>query len=83
LRELSLRDVYDPDLETVFYTVRDAVDTNDLLVRFQRLLCDKVEFDSETPMYIRFVVTDIRGNTNYLKFKKRKEKLIWNSEPIV
>lgn len=74
LRELGLRDVYDPDLETVFYMVRDAVDTNDLLDRFRRLCCDQVEFDCEKPTYIRFTVTDAQGNTNYLKFKKRKEK---------
>ena len=70
LRELCLRE--DVDLETVFYAVRDAVDTDDLLERFKRLSCDQIEFDTETVSYIRFVVTDVHGNTNYLKFKKKR-----------
>ena len=79
LRDLHLRDVYDPDLETIFYTVRDAVNTEDLLSRFQRLCSDSVEFDCETDAYIRFTVTDDCGNTNYLKFRKRGEYKRWKS----
>jgi hypothetical protein len=72
LRELCLRDGF--DLESIFYTVKDATDAADLLCRIRRLLCESVEFDSETASYIMFKVTDVCGNTNYLKFKKRKEK---------
>ena len=72
LRELCLRSEY--DLENVFHAVRDAEDTQDLLCRLRRLSCDQIEFDQESPTYIRFTVIDVMGNTNYLKFKKKKEK---------
>ena len=72
LRELCLRD--DADLEAVFHAVRDAEDAKDLLCRFRRLSYDTIDFDQETDKYILFTVLDVRGNTNYLKFKKRKEK---------
>lgn len=74
LRELCLRDEF--DLEAVFHAVRDAVDADDLLERFRRLCCDRIELDtiSVSPMYIRFIVIDVAGNKNYLKFKVRKEK---------
>lgn len=70
LRELCLRD--DVDLESVFYAARDAEDTQDLLGRLRRLSCDTIELDHETEHYIRFTVIDVTGNTNYLKFRKRK-----------
>ena len=72
LRELCLREEY--DLEAVFHAVRDAVDEQDLLIRFRRLSCDLIELDTTSASYIRFVVTDAYGNINYLKFKKRREK---------
>lgn len=72
LRELCLRD--DFDLEAVFHAVRDAVDEKDLLIRIRRISCDTIDIDTTSASYIRFIVTDVRGNTNYLKFKKRKEQ---------
>lgn len=72
LRELCLRN--DVDLEAVFYAARDAEDTKDLLCRLRRLSCDQIDFDQETNNYIRFTVIDVEGNTNYLKFKIKKEK---------
>lgn len=72
LRDLCLRDEY--DLEDVFYTVRDALDNHDLLCRLRRVCCDQIDFDTENPSYIRFIVLDVYGNTNYLKLRKRKEQ---------
>jgi hypothetical protein len=73
LKELSLRE--DFYLEDVFYAVKEATDEFDLLERFRRICCDPIELDkvSKSPMYIRFTVTDAMGNTNYLKFKTKKE----------
>ena len=67
LRELCLRDEY--YLEDVFYAVKEAIDENDLLSRFKRILCDEVEIDAEATKCLRFIITDITGNKNYLKFK--------------
>ena len=72
LRELCLREEF--DLEAVFYAVRDAIDEKDLLIRIRRICCDQIELDTTSALYIRFVVTDVYGNTNYLKFKKRRTK---------
>ena len=72
LRELCLREEY--DLEAVFHAVRDAEDAKDLLCRLRRICCDIIEPDQDLATHIRFLVTDIYGNTNYLKFKKAKEK---------
>lgn len=72
LRELCLRDEF--DLEAIFHAVRDAVDTKDLLCRFRRICCDVVEFDHDTEKYILFTVIDVAGNTNYLKFRRKKDK---------
>ena len=71
LRELCLRDEF--ELEDVFRVVKEATDSHDLLCRIRRVCCDVVEFECENPGYIRFTVLDVCGNTNYLKFKKRKE----------
>jgi hypothetical protein len=81
LRELNLKEEF--DLESIFYAVRDAIDAEDLLERIQRLVFEEVEFDQEDSAFIRFVVHDNNGKTNYLKFRKRKEKKQWNSKPIV
>ena len=62
-------------LEKVFYTTRDAIDTANLLKSFQNLCCEKIELDSETISYIRFVVIDAYNNVNYLKFKKANNLL--------
>ena len=69
LRNLCLKEE-EYGLEKVFYTARDAMDTANLLESFQNLCCEKIELDSETPSYIRFIVTDAYDNVNYLKFKK-------------
>lgn len=73
LKELNLRD--DCYLEDIFYAVKDAVDENDLLNRFKRIICDDVELDTESKHFIRFTITDLYGNTSYLKLKPvRKEQ---------
>lgn len=72
LRDLCLRE--DIEFEAIFHAVRDAVDTQDLLDRFRRISCDQIELCREIPTYIMFTVVDVNGNTNYLKFKKRKEQ---------
>ena len=69
LRELCLRDGF--DLEAIFYAARDAFDTFDLLSRIRRIVCDSVEYEAETENFVMFKVTDVRGNINHLKFKKR------------
>jgi hypothetical protein len=74
LRNFHLRD--DLDLEALFHAVKDAVDTADLLARFRRLVYESVEFEVEEPGYIRFLIYDLHGNTNYLKFKKGKEEAV-------
>lgn len=71
LRNLCLREEF--DLEDIFRAVKDATDVTDLLYRIRRLIFESVEFESETPSYVRFTVYDLQGNTNYLKFKKIKE----------
>jgi hypothetical protein len=71
LRDLCLRD--EADLEIVFSAVKEATDTKDLLTRMRRLCCDVIEMETENLSYIRFTVLDVYGNTNYLKFKKRKD----------
>jgi hypothetical protein len=70
LRELCLKEEF--DLESVFHAVRDAVDSQDLLDRFRRIMCDPVRFETETDKYIRFEVLDVHGNINYLKFKIKR-----------
>ena len=71
LRELGLKK--DVEFESVFHAIKDIEDSQDLLIRFRRLSCDTIEYDHETDSYIRFTVVDARGNTNYLKFRIRKE----------
>ena len=73
LKDLNLRE--DFYLEDVFYAVKDAIDENDLLERFKRILCDEVEIDVESTKCLRFIITDIAGNKTYIKFKPmRKEQ---------
>ncbi len=72
LRDLHLREDYDKGLETVFYTVRDSVDVQDLLSNFKKICYEQIEFQREEPDYIRFTVVDAYNNMNYLKFKKQK-----------
>jgi hypothetical protein len=72
LRDLCLRDEY--DIEAIFIAVRESIDTQDLLDRLRRLCYDPIEFDTETDKYIRCTVTDVFGNINYLKFKKKENK---------
>lgn len=71
LKELGLRN--DVEFESLFHAIKDVEDAQDLLVKFRRLSCDTIEFDHETESYIRFIVTDAKGNTNYLKFRIRKD----------
>ena len=72
LRELSFRE--DFYLEDIFYAVKEAADKEDLLNRFKRILCDEVEIDPTATWCLRFIVTDTRGNTNYIKFKPGREE---------
>ena len=72
LRDLCLREEGDKGLETVFYTVRDSVDAQDLLAGFKKICHEQIEFECEEPSYIRFTVVDAYDNINYLKFKKAK-----------
>ena len=72
LRDLCLKETYDCGLQTVFYAVRDSVDVQDLLVHFQKICHEHIEFECEEPSYIRFTVVDAYNNINYLKFKKAK-----------
>ena len=77
LRDLCLRDEF--CLEDVFRVVKEATDEQDLLCRIRRICCDIIEPDHEKPGYIRFKVMDIYGNTNFLKFKKRKDITVWTN----
>ena len=72
LRDLCLRDEYNKGLETIFYVVRDAVDTNDLLDVFSKICYETFQLEEETTSYILFSVIDVYGNTNYLKFQRCK-----------
>ena len=72
LRNLCLRE--DVELEHLFYATAEAIDAEDLLTRFRRLVYDTMEFSSETETTIMFKVHDVHGNTNCLNFKKRKEQ---------
>jgi hypothetical protein len=67
LKELNLREEY--YLEDIFYAVKEAIDADDLLNRFKRIISDDVELDAEYTKYLRFIITDLTGNKNYLKFK--------------
>ena len=70
LRELCIREEF--ELEAVFAAVKDALDEQDLLDRLKRISCDQISIDTTSADYIRFEVIDVSGNTNYLKFKKRR-----------
>jgi hypothetical protein len=70
MKELNLRE--DFYLEDVFYAVRDAVGVYDLLDRLKKILHDQVELDTENQNNIRFIITDVCGNVNYLKLKPAK-----------
>ena len=82
LRDLCLREEYDNRLETVFYTVRDSADVQDLLSGFKKICHEQIEFECEEPSYIRFTVIDAYDNTNYLKLKKTKN-LIHTAQNVV
>ena len=72
LRDLCLREECDKGLETVFYTVRDSANVQELLSGFKKICHEQIEFECEEPSYIRFTVVDAYDNINYLKFKKSK-----------
>ena len=82
LRDLCLREECDKGLETVFYTVRDSADVQELLSGFKNICHEQIEFECEEPSYIRFTVVDAYDNINYLKFKKLKIKPSANSHGI-
>ena len=75
LRDLCLREECDKGLETVFYTVRDSADVQELLSGFKKICHEQIEFECEEPSYIRFTVVDAYDNTNYLKLKKTKNRI--------
>lgn len=72
LKELNLREDY--YLEDIFYAVKEAVDVQDLLNRFKRILCDTVELDTEMTKCTRFIITDLDGRVNYIKFKPMRKE---------
>ena len=82
LRDLCLKETYDRGLQTVFCAVRDSADVQDLLAHFQKMCHEHIEFECEEPSYIRFTVVDAYDNTNYLKFKKTKEKCAFFSDVV-
>lgn len=59
-------------LETIFYLVKDATDIRDFLERWNDTYYSHLEFECETPSYIRFKEIDVYKNTNYLKLKRKK-----------
>ena len=72
MKDINLRE--DFFLEDIFYAVKEATDENDLLNRFKRIICDEVEIDADATNHLRFTVTDMHGNVNYIKFKMRKKE---------
>ena len=64
LRDLCLREECDKGLETVFYTVRDSADVQELLSSFKKICHEQIEFECEEPSYIRFTVVDAYDNIN-------------------
>ena len=72
LRNLCIKDTHENKLETIFYAVKDAKDTEDLLRSFREMCYETFEFEEETDSYIIFKVIDVYEKTNYLKFKKNK-----------
>ena len=75
LYNLSLRGHYECELKTIFNVARISVDSKDLLKNFQNICDEHIELHYETPYYIRFLVSDAYGNTNYLKFQKSKDTI--------
>lgn len=71
LKELNLREEY--YLEDVFYAVKDSIDEYDLMTRLANILHDGICLDCNTKPDIVYLITDIQGNTNYLKLKMKKE----------
>ena len=73
LRDFCLRDGF--ELKDIFYAVRDAVDSQELLDVLQRMCYEHIELECDEPSYIRFTVVDAYDNTNYLKLKKAKNQI--------
>ena len=73
LRDLCLREEYDKGLETVFYAIHDALDTQELLVSLKRLCHESIELFEENDRYVVFEIMDAYDRINYLKIKKQGE----------
>ena len=74
LRDFCLREGF--ELKDIFYTAKDAADTQELLANFKRICHEHIEFECEEPSYIKFTVVDANDNINYLKFTKAKNKSV-------
>jgi hypothetical protein len=73
LRDFCLREGF--ELKDIFYAVRDAVDSQELLDVLQRMCYEHIELECDEPSHIRFTVVDAYDNTNYLKLKKTKNRI--------
>ena len=71
LRDFCLREGL--GLKDIFYAVRDAKSSEELLDRFREMFYESCELLEETASYIVFSVIDVYENTNYLKLQKIKK----------
>lgn len=71
LRDLCLKDE-SCGLETIFQVVNESTDVQDFLEKINQICCERIEFDHETPGYIRFIVTDVYDSINFLKLRKQR-----------
>ena len=73
LRDFCLREGF--ELKDIFYAVRDAVDSQELLDVLQRMCYEHIELECDELSHIRYTVVDAYDNTNYLKLKKTKNRI--------
>ena len=71
LRDFCLHEGF--ELKDIFYAVKDAANSQELLNRFREMCYDFFELLEETDSYIVFSVVDVYENTNYLKLQKIKK----------
>ena len=71
LRDFCLHEGF--ELKDIFYAVKDAANSQELLNRFREMCYETFELLEETVSYIEFSVVDVYENTNYLKLQKIKK----------